>query len=208
MSTSRNPLPDFPVSRTCRELQNALLAESRSRRWYIAAARRMEAARLHVAAHAFLFTAAQEKEHIDIFRGLLTAGGGMLPACTEEPLSLPEEPIRILWAAAMMEAEEGERLYPACAQTAREEGYPRVAMAFSRIAETEQTHAVRFRQYAKAMEDGSLFRSETCTGWLCLPCGQLHYASDAPVTCSACGTAAGQFIRSSFYPFAVGYSGR
>ena len=55
-----NPLEE---GQTCRNLRSAFLRESQSRRLYIACARRMEEASLHVIAHAFRFTAAQAERH-------------------------------------------------------------------------------------------------------------------------------------------------
>ena len=91
----------------------------------------------------------------------------------------------------------------AYARIAMEEGYPRIAEAFRRVAETEQLHAQRFQQYAKALADDSLFRDDRRISWVCLPCGQLHSGHEAPDCCSGCGRDRGHFIRSSFYPFVV-----
>ena len=194
----------FADSRTYRALRSACLGELHARRLYLQAARQLEEAHLHVIAHAFLFTAAQEKEHADIFRGLITANGGSgIPMTEDAPLLLPREPLALLKAVAQSEHDEWDKLYPQNAVTAREEGYPRIASAFLRIAETEQSHAQRFLQYAKALAEGSLFRDRRRISWLCLPCGQLHSGTEAPAICSACGRDQGHFIRSSYYPFVV-----
>lgn len=194
----------FSDSRTYRALRSSCLGELHARRLYLQAARRMEEAHLHVIAHAFLFTAAQEKEHADIFRGLISAHGGCITPMTEDaPLLLPREPLEILKAVAQSEHDEWDTLYPLNARIAREEGYPRIATAFLRIAETEQSHAHRFLQYAKSLAEGSLFRDKRRVSWLCLPCGQLHSGMEAPAVCSACGRDQGHFIRSSYYPFVV-----
>ena len=204
MSTLQCTPPLFPMTRTCRNLHSACLGELRARRQYLQSARQMEEAGLYVIAHAFRFTAAQEKEHADVLLGLLTALGGATPTAEDAPVLLPREPLALLEAASQSEAAEADALYPAHARIAQEEGYPRVATALRRMAETEQTHARRFRQYAAALADGTLFRDAERVGWLCLPCGQMHYGHDAPDACSTCGRSGGQFIRSSFYPFTVG----
>ena len=204
MSTIVTAGPDFALTRTHRNLMTAGQGEHRARRLYLLAAQRMDVAELQVIAHAFHFTAAQEKEHAAIFRGLLTAyGGHALPLVEDSPLLLPREPLAILEAIAQTEQDEADKLYPAHARAAESEGFPRIAEAFRRIAETEQLHARRFAQYAHALADGSLFRAEQTVGWLCLPCGQMHYGQDAPRQCATCGSARGQFIRSCFYPFTV-----
>ncbi len=204
MSTLQNDACTFPQSRTCRSLVASALGEHHAHRQYLHAARTMEEAGMQVIAHAFRFTAAQEKEHAAIFRGLLAAyGGDRLPLVEDAPILLPRTPRELLAAVTSSEQEESEKLYPLHARTAELEGYPRIATAFRRIAETEQLHARRFRQYADALEDDTLFRDEARVGWLCLPCGQLRYGQEAPRVCPACGRGQGGFIRSSFWPFSV-----
>ena len=194
----------FLSTRTHGLLQAACLGERHTRRTYLTAACRMEDAHLHVIAHAFRFTAAQEKEHADIFQGLSIAHGGeiLLPA-EDAPILLPHEPLTLLRAVAQAEHNEGDGLYHDNARIAEEEGYPRIAETFRRIAETEQVHALRFLQYAKALAEGTLFRDDKRVSWVCLPCGQLHAGQEAPQNCSGCGRDRGHFIRSSYYPFAL-----
>ena len=201
MSTIQ-PVPSpFMDTLTFRNLRGACLDEMHARRLYLQCARRMEEAALHVVAHAFHFTAAQEKEHADVFRGLLTVHSGCsLPMAEDTPLLLPHTPLEIL--QTVIQSETTAR-YSHYAQTASEEGYHRIANAFRRIAETEQLHLRRFRQYMKVLQEGSLFRDEAQVSWFCLPCGQLHSGREAPESCSGCGRDRGHFIRSSYYPFAV-----
>lgn len=194
----------FPDSQTYRCLRTACLGEMHARRLYLHAAWRMEEVPLHVIAHAFRFTAAQEKEHADVFYGLIAAHGGHTASLTEDaPLLLPHEPLDILKAVSQSEHDEWDKIYPYYARVAAEEGYPRIAEAFRRIAENEQHHAMRFLQYAKALADGNLFRDSKRVSWLCLPCGQFHTGCEAPEVCSGCGKSRDHFIRSSFYPFAI-----
>ena len=206
MSTLRTaaPVNTFEDTQTCRNLRSACLGEMHTRSTYLEAAHRMQEADLHVITHAFVFTAAQEKEHADVFRGLMTAHGGQIIPMTEDtPLLLPHSPMDILRAMAQAEHDEWDTLYPHFARQAMEEGYPRIAEAFQRIAETEHIHARRFAQYLALMADDALFDAPDRTSWLCLPCGQLHTGLAAPEQCAACGCSRGHFIRSSFYPFVV-----
>ena len=198
------PARSFDDARTCQMLHAACLEEKHTHRLYLHAARRMEEASLHVIAHALLFTAAQEKEHADVMRGLIRAHGGKAPVLASDgPLLLPREPLDLLQHIAGQEQLQHQQHYPALAQTAAEEGYPRIAEAFRRIGETERLHALRFQQYAAALADGSLFRDAGRVSWLCLPCGQFHTGQEPPDFCSSCGRDRGHFIRSSFYPFVV-----
>ena len=203
MSTTREPSLRFAESRTCRNLIRAFQEESLARRRYLLCAERLEKTGLHVAAHAFRFTAAQEKEHAAIFHGLLCVSGGerIEPAADLPPL--PATPAGLLESAVQEETEACRAHYPAFARDAQEEGYPRIAAALMRIADTEALHARRFAQYLSALQDGSLFRSPVPTFWLCLPCGHLHFGADAPERCDTCARSQGHFIRSDFHPFTV-----
>ncbi len=190
-------------TQTLQNLHSSYLGETQARAQYLAAADHCDQARLHVLAHAFRFTAAQEKEHAAIFRGLLTAQGGSLPVLPQSAPPLPKDPSEMLAAVIQSEGDESGKLYPAYARIARQEGFPRVATAFLRIAETEQLHARRFQQFQTALQEGTLFRNESRVGWLCLPCGHLHYGSEAPENCSTCGRSRDHFIRSNFHPFTL-----
>ena len=190
-------------SRTYQALQSALLGEEQSRRMYLHAAQTFEDAQLHVIAHALRFTAAQEKEHAAIFSGLLSVyGGSPLPHVDILPL-LPCEPAALLQALAQNEISEAERLYPCNARIALEEGYPRIAAAFQRIAETEALHARRLRQFEEALLSGALFRAERPVSWYCMACGELRTSCEPPDPCPSCGKNRGYFIRSSHFPFAI-----
>lgn len=204
MSTTHPQQFDFLHSQTCRNLASAFRGEAQARRQYHAAAERLDQAGLHVAAYAFRFTAAQEGEHAAILHGLLCVSGGSRITPAEDDIPLPEMPLDILNTAARGETDESEKLYPAYARIADEEGYPRIAATFRRIAETERLHARRFTQYADALKNNTLFRSPARVGWLCLPCGHLHYAHEAPALCDTCGRTQGHFIRNDFHPFTVG----
>ena len=196
-------IPAFMDSRTYQALQSALLGEEQSRRMYLQAAQTFEDAQLHVIAHALRFTAAQEKEHAAIFSGLLSVyGGNPLPHADILPL-LPGEPAALLQALAQNEISEAERLYPCNARIALEEGYPRIAAAFQRIAETEDLHARRLRQFEEALLSGALFRAERPVSWYCLACGELRTSCEPPDSCPSCGKNRGYFIRSSHFPFAI-----
>ncbi|MBQ7848581.1 MAG: hypothetical protein IJ343_02510 [Clostridia bacterium] len=203
MSTTPVWNHSFPDTLTCRNLTCAYHSELLAQQRYRLAAQRLEQAGLHVAAHAFRFTAAQESEHAAILRGLLRVSGGCPGEAACEPPALPEEPAALLKAAAREEESEALERFPAFARDARNEGFPRIAAALLRIADVEGLHARRFSQYHDALEDGSLFRSPTPTAWLCLPCGHLHFSTDAPERCDACTRSRGHFIRSDFHPFTV-----
>ncbi len=190
--------PVSALSRTCRALSSMLLCKAEARSLYLSSARRMEEAGLQVIAHAFLFTAAQEKEHIDILSGLSAA---VCPV--PENAALPgRDPRGCLENALRLEESTCVQLRGA-AHIAMEEGFSRIATALNRIADTDLQHALRFRQYLDAWAEGRLFSAECSVSWLCLPCGELHPGQEPPGVCPACGGSQGGFIRSDHYPFAV-----
>lgn len=203
MSTQPSSPASFASTETCRCLITAFQDESRARQQYLLGARRCEQQELFVLSYALQFTAAQEKEHAAIFHGLLSAFGGGCITASSTPEALPEDPLEMLRTIAGEEEKAACQRYPAWARIAQEEDYPRIATAFQRIAETERLHASRFRQYAHALEDGTLFYSPARTGWLCLACGHLRYSQAASQRCSTCGRDRGHFIRSDFHPFTV-----
>lgn len=201
------PLHETPVQAPGAEdvrrvLADAYQAKAYLHRRYLAAAEAMENRCLHVIAHAFRYTAAQEREHEAVLLGMLRARGGEVPpAMADAPL--PAEPLLLLREAASVECDTADGLYPRYAVMACAAGEPRVAETFRRMAETEREHAQRFQQYAKALEEGTLFRDAQRRSWLCLDCGQLHVSCEAPVACPSCGSDQGHFIRSSYEPFLV-----
>ena len=192
----------FPASRTCAVLQQAGQAAQNARQRCLSAAQSLSGAGLYVLVHALHFTAAQEKEHAAVFRGLLAARGvQLLP--DDLPCAMPADPLALLQGLIQSEADAAERLYPLCAETARAEGYPRIAGALLRMAETKDRHVRRFRQYEQALRSGTLFRHDTLVSWVCIPCAQLHIGCEPPERCASCGSDRGHFIRSSGYPFAL-----
>lgn len=195
--------PAFMDSLTCRNLRSACLSEMHAERHYTRCAQAMEDASLQVIAHTFRFTAAQDREHTAILGGLIVAQGGNIPDAEDAPASCSANPAELLRAAALNKHGAWDVLYPQYARTALEEGYPRIAQALGRIAETEQLHARRFAQCMEALHDGTLFHSPERCSWVCLHCGQLHTDFEPPRHCPVCSGGQGCFIRSSFYPFCV-----
>ena len=204
MSTIPTAAPVIPCheNRTCRFLRLALAEKRRARQLYLDAARTLEEDGLHVTAYAFRFTAAQEAEHAAILEGLLTTLGSDFPV-PEDTLPLPRDPIELLRAAAADEHTIWDERCPLYAETAQAEGYPRIAAALRRMAETDQQHARRFVQYLEAHASGRLFQDEQRVSWVCLACGQLHTDREPPSSCPGCSGGQGHFIRTNFYPFSV-----
>ena len=193
--------PAFAQSRTHEALRTALQGSLMARSLYLCAARTLEDASLPVIAHAFRFTAAQEKEHADILQGLIAVHGGeIVPPCPEAP-DLPEAPLSLLHDAARTEENRCHSQLPSCIRAAQAEAYPRIAQACLRIAETEQAHARRFTRYLEALRSGQLFQAESRVSWFCIACRQLHTGCEPPEACPGCSGHRGHFIRTTGFPF-------
>lgn len=195
--------PTFMDSLTCRNLRSAYLSEMHAQHHYLRCALAMEEAALEVIAHAFRFTAAQDREHAAILGGLMKAQGGEIPAEEEGESPCSGSPIELLRGAALHKHGTWDVLYPQYAAAAREEGYPRIAKALERIAETEQLHARRFAQYMEALHEGTLFCAEERCSWVCLRCGHLHTGFEPPQSAAGCSCGQGYYIRSDYFPFSV-----
>lgn len=204
MSTIQTAAPVIPFrqSRTYGALRAALAGKRHARQLYLDAAAALEKSDLQVIAHAFRFTAAQEAEHVAILAGLLTSRGGDLPTPEDAP-PLPPESIEMLRTVAADEHAVWDERCPLYASAAQEEGYPRIAATFRRMAETDRQHALRFAQYLEVLASGHLFRDAQRVSWVCLACGQLHTGCEPPSSCHGCSGGQGHFIRTNFYPFSV-----
>ena len=188
---------EFRESRTKENLMRAFAGESQARNRYTFAAAAVRGAGLHWIERIFLFTADQEKEHAQLFMKHLAQ-------CEGENIhidgSYPVEngawpPDRLLRSAQHNEYEEAHTVYPAFAQTARDEGFVAVANTFDMIAEIEQMHGDRFGQLAERAETAGLFKSDTQTTWMCLNCGHVHTGLQAPAACPVCKHVQGYFVR-------------
>ncbi len=88
--------------------------------------------------------------------------------------------------AAQDEREEETRIYPEFARIAREEGFSDIAGSFERIAAIEGNHKTVFSYLYDAMKNGTLFKSEKPTLWVCSECGYMHTANEAWNICPVC----------------------
>jgi len=171
-------------TRTEKNLLMAFAGESQARNRYsfFAGAARKEG--LMQIADIFDETAAQEKEHAKRFFSFLE--GGDLEVTATFPAGKVATTLENLMAAASGEEHEWSSLYPEFAKVAREEGFKDVALAFERIAVAEKQHGKRYRDLAKNLEEGRVFKRNGTVTWRCRNCGYLHEGPEAPKLCPAC----------------------
>jgi rubrerythrin len=130
-------------------------------------------------------TADHEKEHAKRFFKFLEEGS-MREITASFPAGKIGTTMENLIASANGEREEYAEVYPAFAKTAKEEGFPAVAMAFENIAKAESYHENRFRKLIEDLDKQSLFKKSGLTVWKCTNCGFHITAENAPAACPAC----------------------
>lgn len=187
---------DFKSSRTKENLLKAFAGESQARNRYTFAASCAKEQNLHIVERLFTFTANQEKEHAELFYNeLKEVSGENIEICGSYPIDISTSVVDLLKSAAHNEFEEYDPVYPDFAKIAEEEGFMKVAKLFSNIAQIEKSHGERFKYYKELLEQNKLFSSDNETKWVCLNCGHIHSAKDAPQVCPVCEHNQGYFLR-------------
>lgn len=159
-------------SRTEQNLRTAFAGESEARNKYTFYASQARKDGMNLVANIFEETAGNEKEHAKIWFKLLHGG---MPKTAEN----------------LLDAAEGERyewteMYASFAQTAREEGFERIAYLFEAVGNIEKEHDERYRALLKSVQDGDMFEKAEETVWICSNCGHIHIGPKAPEVCPVC----------------------
>ena len=172
-------MPALAGTKTEENLRNAFSAECQvavKYAGYAAVARREGYEEI---GRVFDETAHNEKEHAEIWFRFLGGYGN-----TE----------KMLESAAEGEHWEWTSMYRDFAATAEEEGFLLIAALFRRIAEVEEDHERRYSAYLRKLRDGKMFTSDRdTTRWICLNCGYVVIAREAPRVCPACSHDQGYF---------------
>ena len=127
----------------------------------------------------FAETAANEKEHAEMWFKLLHDGVGTT--------------MDNLRDAAAGENYEYDDMYVRMAKEAREEGFEEIALAFEGVAAVEKAHEERYLKLAQNIEDGIVFERDEVVVWKCGNCGHLHVGKKAPGKCPVCAHDRGYF---------------
>jgi len=171
-------------TKTEQNLLKAFAGESQARNRYTFFASKARKEGLEQIAAIFEETAANEKEHAQVFFDYLE--GGPLEITATYPAGLTSGTADNLLAAAEGEKEEWGILYPDFAATADKEGFADVAVSFREIAEVEEQHELRYRKLLANVENGRVFKRDTVVKWHCRNCGYIHEGAEAPDECPAC----------------------
>ena len=171
-------------TRTEANLLTAFAGESQARNRYTYYASQAKKEGFVQIANVFAETANQEKEHAKrLFKEL---EGGECEISATFPAGVIGTTAENLAASAAGEKEEWGKMYPGFAQTARDEGFPKIAAIFEAIAVAETQHERRFLGLLANVEKDTVFKKEAPVKWRCLNCGYVHEGTGAPGTCPAC----------------------
>ena len=78
-------------------------------------------------------------------------------------------------------------MYKHMAETAREEGFLKIAFQMEKVAEIEKRHEERYLKLLKNVKENTVFEKPEKTLWVCDICGYCVEAEKAPKACPVCG---------------------
>lgn len=168
-------------SKTEANLWAAFAGESQARNKYTYFASAAKKAGYEQIAAIFEESANNEKEHAKIWFKEL---GGISDTASN------------LRAAAEGEHEEWTSMYPQMAETAREEGFTRLAYLFDAVAAIEKEHEERYLALLANVEGDVVFKTDDeNTVWICRNCGHIYVGKEAPKVCPVCAHPQAYFER-------------
>lgn len=171
-------------TRTEQNLLKAFAGESQARMRYNYFAKVARKEGYEVIGKFFDETADNEYQHAKQFFMFLE--GGMVEITAAYPAGIIGNTAQNLLAAADGEYEEWSELYPEFAKIADEEGFPKVAAKFRKIAEVEKHHEARYRALLQTVEAKECFKKAESQTWRCRECGYEHEGIEAPAICPIC----------------------
>ena len=160
-------------SKTEANLMAAFAGESQARNKYTYYASKAKKEGYEQIAAIFQETADNEKEHAKMWFKLLHDGG------------VPDT-ITNLKDAAAGENFEWTDMYKEFAETAKEEGFDRIAYLFEAVGKIEKEHEERYNKLLSNVENGKVFECGEIKIWKCRNCGHIHVALKAPEVCPVC----------------------
>lgn len=121
----------------------------------------------------FDLTAANEKEHAEIWFKYLHDGS--LPDTTQSLLD-----------AAEGEHYEWTTMYKEFAEIADQEGFTEIAAIMRLVVNIEKEHEERFKKLSVNLKENKVFTRDGEQVWLCRNCGHIHVGKSAPQVCPVC----------------------
>ena len=160
-------------SKTEMNLLAAFAGESQARNKYTYYASQAKKDGYEQIAAIFTETAENEKEHAKLWFKALH--GDAMPGTREN-----------LDDAAAGENYEWTEMYKGFAETAREEGFHKLAAQFELVGRVEADHEARYRKLAKNIDDAEVFARGGKVYWQCRNCGYIVELDKAPAVCPVC----------------------
>ena len=153
-------MPELKGSKTEQNLWTAFAGESQARNKYTYFASKAKKDGYVQISKIFEETAANEKEHAEIWFKLKAATEG--------------------------ENYEWTDMYATMAKEAKEEGFDHIAYLFSEVAKIEKEHEERYLKLLANVEGGIVFSRDGDMIWQCSNCGHIHVGKQAPEVCPVC----------------------
>jgi rubrerythrin len=175
---------DFKGSQTEKNLLAAFAGESQARNRYTFFASVAKKEGYEQIAAIFEETAANEKEHAELFFKHLK--GGMVEITAAYPASIIATTSENLKAAAEGEKLEWGTLYPEAAEVADKEGFKDVAYTFRMVAKVEAFHERRYNKLLENVQNDKVFKKDAPIKWKCRNCGHVFEGANAPDKCPVC----------------------
>ena len=166
-------------SKTEKNLMEAFAGESQARNKYTYYASKAKKDGYVQISKIFEETAANEKEHAEIWFKYLHNG---VPSTVEN-----------LEDAANGENFEWTDMYARMAKEAREEGFEEIALKFEMVGAIEKEHEERYRKLLKNIKEGIVFSRDGDMIWQCSNCGHIVIGPNAPEICPVCDHAKAYF---------------
>jgi rubrerythrin len=160
-------------TKTEKNLREAFLGESEARTKYTFYASKAKKEGYNEISDIFTETAANEKEHAEIWFKLLM--GGEIKS-TEENLV----------DAVAGENYEATEMYVEFAKVAKKEGFDRISFLFDEAAKIEAEHEKRYARLLEDLRNNRVFEKTKEVVWICTNCGYIHYGKKAPEVCPFC----------------------
>ena len=177
-------MPELKGSKTEQNLLKSFAGESQARNRYTFFASVAKKEGYVQIQRIFEETAANEKEHAEVFFKYLK--GGDVEITAAYPAGKIGNTAENLLAAAEGELLEWGTLYPDFAKVAKDEGFDDIAESFEEIGEVEEEHEKRYRKLYDNVINDRVFKRDEEVEWHCLNCGYIHHGKEAPDLCPAC----------------------
>ena len=160
-------------SKTEKNLLEAFAGESMARNKYTYYASKAKKDGYVQISKIFEETAANEKEHAEIWFKYLHDG------------KVPGTELNLL-DAADGENQEWTDMYARMAAEAREEGFDEIADKFEMVGAIEREHEARYRKLLANIQGGIVFSRDGDAIWQCSNCGHVVIGPKAPDVCPVC----------------------